>query len=165
MLERRFRPKYQKYLVDKPAVYLSRYFSPNQLTLVGGFLGVLFIPALYFGHIAASIFLLLLSGYFDSLDGTVARLTGVSDEFSCSLDVMVDRIVEASVILAFFLIHPGAALECIFMLISSGLIMWETSNIIHGGETNYIRATVSLYVSIYNLFMSLLNILMATSRD
>lgn len=37
-----------------------------------------------------------------------------------------------------------------------GLILFETSRIVHGGETNYVMATVSLYVSIYNLFSSLL---------
>ena len=51
-----------------------------------------------------------------------------------------------------------------FMLISSGLILLQTSEIIHGGETNYISATVSLFVSIYNLFISLLNILSAFSN-
>lgn len=50
-----------------------------------------------------------------------------------------------------------------FVLISSGLILYQTSEIIHGGETNYIRATVSLFVSIYNLFVSLLQILSALS--
>lgn len=50
-----------------------------------------------------------------------------------------------------------------FMLISSGLILFQTSEIIHGGETNYISATVSLFVSIYNLFISLLNLLGAFS--
>lgn len=50
-----------------------------------------------------------------------------------------------------------------FILISSGLILYQTSEIIHGGETNYIRATVSLFVSIYNLFVSLLQILSALS--
>lgn len=50
-----------------------------------------------------------------------------------------------------------------FVLIASGLILYQTSEIIHGGETNYIRATVSLFVSIYNLFVSLLNILSALS--
>lgn len=44
-------------------------------------------------------------------------------------------------------------------------ILFETSNIIHGGETNYIRATVSLYVSLYNIFVSLLSILGFASRD
>lgn len=53
-----------------------------------------------------------------------------------------------------------------FVLISSGLILFQTSEIIHGGETNYISATVSLFVSIYNLFISLLNLLGAFSgRD
>lgn len=53
-----------------------------------------------------------------------------------------------------------------FVLISSGLILFQTSEIIHGGETNYISATVSLFVSIYNLFVSLLQILSALSgRD
>ena len=46
-----------------------------------------------------------------------------------------------------------------FVLLMSGMILWETSNIIHGGETNYIMATVSLFVSIINLFTSLLQLL------
>ncbi len=45
------------------------------------------------------------------------------------------------------------------VIIMSGLILYETSQIVHGGETNYIMATVSLYLSIYNLFTSLLFLL------
>jgi len=55
------------------------------------------------------------------------------------------------------------AISAAFVLISSGLILVQTSQIINGGETNYISATVSLFVSIYNLFLSLLNILSAFS--
>ena len=51
------------------------------------------------------------------------------------------------------------AVSAAFILLMSGMILWETSRIIHGGETNYILATVSLYVSLYNLFLSLLQIL------
>ena len=56
---------------------------------------------------------------------------------------------------------PGLSLavSAMFILLMTGLILFETSNIIHGGETNYITATVTLYVSIYNLFLSLLSIL------
>ena len=54
-------------------------------------------------------------------------------------------------------------ISALFVLISSGLILFQTSEIIHGGETNYISATVSLFVSIYNLFLSLLNLLGAFS--
>ncbi|MBM0106422.1 Bax inhibitor-1/YccA family protein [Steroidobacter sp. S1-65] len=53
----------------------------------------------------------------------------------------------------------------VFVIAMAGLILYETSNIIHGGETNYILATVTLYVSIYNLFTSLLHLLGAASGD
>ena len=51
------------------------------------------------------------------------------------------------------------AVSGMFILLMSGLILYQTSEIIHGGETNYIMATVSLYISIYNMFLSLLHIL------
>jgi modulator of FtsH protease len=50
-------------------------------------------------------------------------------------------------------------ISCAFILISSGLILFQTIQIIHGGERNYIMATISLYVSLFNLFISLLNVL------
>lgn len=53
--------------------------------------------------------------------------------------------------------------SCAFVLISSGAILFQTSQIMNGGERNYIMATVSLYVSLYNLFISLLQILMMLS--
>lgn len=49
--------------------------------------------------------------------------------------------------------------SCGFLLLSSMLIMWQTSSIIHGGERNYISATVTLYVSLYNIFTILLSFL------
>ena len=57
------------------------------------------------------------------------------------------------------------AVSAAFMLLASGLILFETSQIIHGGETNYVMATVSLYVSIYNLFVSLLSLLGFANND
>ncbi|HIB84366.1 MAG TPA: Bax inhibitor-1/YccA family protein [Chromatiaceae bacterium] len=51
------------------------------------------------------------------------------------------------------------AVSAMFVLLMSGLILFQTSQIIHGGETNYIMATVTLYISIYNLFLSLLHLL------
>jgi len=62
---------------------------------------------------------------------------------------------------ALFFEMPGLSLavSAMFVLLMSGLILYETSNIIHGGETNYIMATVTLYVSIFNLFTSLLHLL------
>lgn len=62
---------------------------------------------------------------------------------------------------AVFFEMPGLSLavSSMFVLLMAGLILYETSNIIHGGETNYIMATVTLYVSIFNLFTSLLHLL------
>lgn len=62
---------------------------------------------------------------------------------------------------AIFFELPGLSLavSAMFVLLMSGLILYETSNIIHGGETNYIMATVTLFVSIFNLFTSLLHLL------
>jgi modulator of FtsH protease len=57
------------------------------------------------------------------------------------------------------------AVSGMFILLMSGMILYQTSEIIHGGETNYIMATVSLYISIYNLFLSLLQILGAFSNN
>jgi modulator of FtsH protease len=62
---------------------------------------------------------------------------------------------------AVFFEMPGLSLavSAMFVLLMAGLILYETSNIVHGGETNYIMATVTLFVSVYNLFTSLLHLL------
>ena len=57
------------------------------------------------------------------------------------------------------------AVSGMFVLLMSGLILYQTGEIIHGGETNYILATVTLYVSIFNLFTSLLHLLGFASDD
>lgn len=51
------------------------------------------------------------------------------------------------------------------VLVMSGLILFDTSRIIHGGETNYIRATVGLYLNIYNLFVHLLHLFGVAGGD
>ena len=51
------------------------------------------------------------------------------------------------------------AVSSIFVLLMAGLILYQTSDIIHGGETNYIMATVTLYVAIFNLLTSLLHLI------
>lgn len=57
------------------------------------------------------------------------------------------------------------AVSAMFVLLMSGLILHQTSEIIHGGETNYIMATVTLFVSIFNLFTSLLHLLGFMNND
>ncbi len=57
------------------------------------------------------------------------------------------------------------AINAVVVLIMSGFILFDTSRIINGGETNYIRATVSLYLNIFNLFTSLLQLLGFMNSD
>jgi modulator of FtsH protease len=66
-----------------------------------------------------------------------------------------------AVIANIFLQIPALSLmlSAVIILIMSGYILYQTSEIIHGGETNYIMATVSLYISIYNIFVNLLALL------
>lgn len=83
--------------------------------------------------------------------------------------ILVGMIVAFLVSLGAIFFHMSGlmlAASAMFMLLSSGVILMQTSQIIHGGETNYIMATITLYVSLYNLFLSLLNILgFLNSRD
>jgi len=70
-------------------------------------------------------------------------------------------------LVAYFFNFPtlSLAVSGMFVLLMSGLILYQTSEIVHGGETNYISATVTLYVSIYNLFTSLLHLFGMASDD
>lgn len=57
------------------------------------------------------------------------------------------------------------ALSAAIVFLMSGFILFDTSRIVNGGETNYVMATVSLYLNIYNLFVSLLHLIGVTSND
>ena len=72
-----------------------------------------------------------------------------------------------AMIVSVFLDIPAIQLTlCVFFIIlSSAMILYQTSSIVQGGETNYVLATVSLYLSIYNLFMTMLQLLVAFYGD
>ncbi|WMS88081.1 Bax inhibitor-1/YccA family protein [Pleionea litopenaei] len=76
-------------------------------------------------------------------------------------------VIMLAVVANIFLQIPAfsLAISAAFILFSSMIILWQTSAIIHGGERNYISATVTLFVSIYNIFTSLLHILLAFAGD
>lgn len=103
---------------------------------------------------------------FLTLSGYV--LTTRKDFSFMSGFLMVGLVVVIVAMLAnLFLQIPAMslALSAVIVLLMSGLILFDTSRIINGGETNYIRATVALYLSIYNLFTSLLHLLGAFGGD
>jgi modulator of FtsH protease len=79
--------------------------------------------------------------------------------------LMVGLIVAVIASIALLFFNAPAmhlALSAMIVLLMSGLILFDTSRIIHGGETNYILATVSLYLNIYNLFTAMLHLLGAS---
>lgn len=73
----------------------------------------------------------------------------------------------AAMILGIFVQIPALqlAISVGFMLFSSAIILYQTGEIVNGGERNYILATITLFVSIYNLFMSLIHLLTAFGGD
>lgn len=107
---------------------------------------------------------LLLSGYvlttrrnFSFMGGML--MVGILVAFLSALGLVVASMFGMEV--------SGAMLgiSALFVLLMCGLILYQTSEIIHGGETNYIMATVTLYVALYNLFTSLLHLLAAFGGD
>ncbi|NMG14584.1 Bax inhibitor-1/YccA family protein [Aromatoleum bremense] len=147
-------------------------------------LGILFVFALtgFMGYTLGPIlshYLAMPNGgqvVMQAMGGTAAIFLGLSayaltsrKDFSFMGGFLVVGILVAFLagLGAIFFEMPGLSLavSAMFVLLMSGLILYETSNIIHGGETNYVMATVTLYVSIYNLFTSLLHILGVMNND
>jgi len=71
---------------------------------------------------------------------------------------MVIALIAGIAAMVFEMPALGLAVSAMVALLSAGLILFETSRIVNGGETNYVMATVSLYVSVFNLFTSLLSL-------
>jgi len=101
--------------------------------------------------------------------GFSAYATASRRDFSFMAGFLMSGIIVAFLagLGAIFFAVPALALtvSAVFVLLMAGLILYQTGQIIHGGETNYIMATVTLYVSIYNLFTSLLHLLGFTSSN
>lgn len=76
-------------------------------------------------------------------------------------------VLMGTMLIAYFFSLPNLqlAVSAGFTLFASACILYQTSAIINGGERNYVLAAIALYVSLYNLFMSLLHLLMAFSGD
>ncbi|MGH8520720.1 MAG: Bax inhibitor-1/YccA family protein [Gammaproteobacteria bacterium] len=138
-----------------------------------GFMGLTLGPILnaYVNHFANGTQLVMMA-----MGGTGLTFVGLSGyalttrkDFS-----FMGGFLMAGVLIAFlaglgaiFFSLPGLALavSSMFVALMAGMILYQTSELIHGGETNYIMATVGLYVSIYNLFTSLLHLLGVFSGD
>tara|TARA_R110002074_G_scaffold170006_2_gene332272 strand:- start:53872 stop:54543 length:672 start_codon:yes stop_codon:yes gene_type:complete len=127
-------------------MYLNAFSNGHELimTSLGG-TGVIFL--------ALSAYALTTKKDFSFIAGFL--MVGILVAFLAGIGAMIFSIPALSL-----------GVSAMFIMLMSGMILYQTSAIIHGGETNYIMATVSLYISIFNLFTSLLHILGAVSgRD
>lgn len=127
------------------SMYLTAFSNGSELvmTALGG-TGVIFI--------GLSAYALTTRKDFSFIGGFL--MVGILIAFLAGIGALVFAIPALSL-----------AVSAVFILLMSGMILYQTSAMIHGGETNYILATVTLYVSIFNLFMSLLHILAAFSGE
>ncbi|WP_206046865.1 Bax inhibitor-1/YccA family protein [Mangrovimicrobium sediminis] len=140
--------------------------------LFTGFMGAMLGPMLtYYASIPGGSQLVL-----QALGGTAIVFFGLSayalttrKDFSYMAGFLfVGMLVVLVAVIANLFLHIPAmslAISSAVVLLMSGFILYDTSRIIHGGETNYIRATVALYLDIYNLFIHLLHLLTALSGD
>ena len=122
MLEAKYRHLYQHCLVDGFASMLSHveFIQPKHLSLLSCFFGTLVVPFLFYQHAFLAIIALLVSGYLDSVDGTLARLKKTSSVAGAVLDISCDRVVEFAVVMGLYLQNhlqwPDRGFWCILML-------------------------------------------------
>lgn len=105
MLESILRPTYQTYIVN-PNLWWARKYSPKTITSTACITGVLAGLSLAFGSSLLATIFLLLSGFLDTLDGTVARIENKTSDIGSILDIVSDRIVELALMCGLFAIDP-----------------------------------------------------------
>ncbi len=152
--------------------------SPNVITVMAFILGGAAAVALAFGFKLISLSLLWVSGLLDVLDGTVARLTNKSSKLGGYLDLVFDRLVEAFMIIAFFILMPGNTIH--YLIFLTGVIfnfstfmlaasLFENKGvksahydigIVERTETFILFSLMILFSGIAFVFIAIFNILM-----
>jgi FtsH-binding integral membrane protein len=136
--------------------------------IAGFFLGPILQVALHLKNGAQLVG--MAAGGTGIIFGSLATLATVTKkDFSFMgkfLFIGVILLIVASLANMFFQIPALAlTLSAIAVLIFSAYILFDISQIVNGGETNYVMATMALYLDIYNIFINLLNLLMALSGE
>ncbi len=151
-------------------LFLIHYFKQSLLGLFlvfifTGFMGlslsVHLTPLLSTKHgIESIIFSLFLTGFIFSILSMYVLITRKNFDFLSSFLFIGFIIILICSVVCLFKYIPllHVIISGFFIFFSSGMILYETSRIVRDGETNYILATVSLYVQIYNMFISILSI-------
>lgn len=126
MLENHFRPTYQRVFVQPVANLLAGRCTPNAVSLASLFVGLAAAAAITLNSPWPAVLLLLFSGYLDTLDGTIARLTNHCTPFGTMLDITCDRLVEFAIIFGLFAIAPEARGWLCMGMLGSVLIVVTT---------------------------------------
>lgn len=105
MIETYVRPRLQPFF-DILGTFIAPYASPNTITIIALIFGLGAAGAIMTNNIGIGIICVLLSGMCDILDGTVARLTNTSSPRGAYIDLIIDRMVEAAIILGFMIRYP-----------------------------------------------------------
>ena len=125
MIDSNFRTPYQRLVIHPLLKWKTIHrFSPQLFTLLGMLTGVLVPFCLYFQSSILALIFLTLSGFFDTLDGSLARHLGKTSPKGAALDITADRLVEFAIILGLYLYFPqkralltlgmlGATLICV----------------------------------------------------
>lgn len=117
MLEQYVRHYYQRHFVDHVATIIGNKFTPTQVTILGGLIGCLVPFAIYYQQLFLALSLLLISGFLDTLDGTIARMQHQVSDVGSLLDIFMDRVVEFAVIMGLWFCAPSErSLMCLMML-------------------------------------------------
>ena len=109
MIETHLRPSFQKVFVDPMVQYLSEQLrvTSASVTFIALISGLMAASAILLQQPWLAVVLLVFSGYCDVLDGSLARFTHAASARGAVLDIVVDRVVEFSVILALFYVDPS----------------------------------------------------------
>ncbi|MDC0534879.1 CDP-alcohol phosphatidyltransferase family protein [Francisellaceae bacterium] len=138
MIETHIRPIFQKICIDPIAKQFAKHTQPNTITLCSLLIGLFAALCIALDWRITAVIFMLLSGYCDVLDGTVARLNNQSSDIGTLLDIMSDRTVEVAIILCFafrapdyailYLLMMGVTLLCVSSFLVVGIFSTNTSN-------------------------------------
>lgn len=107
MIDSNFRAPYQRLVVHPILKWKGIHrFSPQMFTLIGALTGILIPFCLYFHRSILALIFLTLSGFFDTLDGSLARHLEKTSPKGAALDITADRLVEFSIIMGLYLYFP-----------------------------------------------------------
>ncbi len=126
MLEQKFRNYYQQLLVNPCANYCKDMVTPNQVTYYAGISGILVIPTLYWQYSLLAVIFLCISGFLDTLDGTIARMKNSSSNYGSALDITIDRVVEFAAIFGLFLVSASERGGYALLMLGSSLFCVTT---------------------------------------